>query len=359
VVAVACHGLAEEHSIAKNSTVLGQNYGYPSGTESPTPEGAADVVLETAFYLKNLEIWRLDPIQGETFIGFWVPVRFRYRPVSSVSVELGALLGHDFGDDDPLNVRRPIIRLAYEAGEDLHLIAGTLIPTHWMHDALLDDVQKFRTQVEEGFQFRSDLPAYKNDSWLNWRVREGPVRAEEFEFGFANQFRLWDEIVWFDGHLMWTHAGGQISSSDRLENNMVCMAGASVGGAPSGTPRALRELRGAFKYLYSRDDDRTKELETGDGFEVAGYMDLDPSPWTTLRLFGSVFRGDSLIARRGDPLYSLDRYDQLGISAWLQLEANFRIELGYVYQWTGTSQNYTFQAYLLWGDGFRLFNRGP
>jgi hypothetical protein len=46
---------SEEYSTIKDSTVLGQNFGYPSGTtrQGQTTIGDVDLVLETAVFFKK------------------------------------------------------------------------------------------------------------------------------------------------------------------------------------------------------------------------------------------------------------------------------------------------------------------
>jgi hypothetical protein len=37
--------------------------------------------------------------------------------------------------------------------------------------------------------------------------------------------------LWLDGQFIWNHVGGQISTSDRLEQNLSFLVGASMGRA--------------------------------------------------------------------------------------------------------------------------------
>jgi hypothetical protein len=70
--------------------------------------------LKPLFFLKNLELIGFEEqtgIDGETFIGFFAPVRGRYRAHESLSFELGAVLGQNFGDDDELDIAEPLVRL--------------------------------------------------------------------------------------------------------------------------------------------------------------------------------------------------------------------------------------------------------
>jgi hypothetical protein len=162
-----------------NSTTIGQNYGYPSGTplEGEAKARRLDLVFETTFFLKNLEIVDL-PIDGETFIGYLAPLRLRYRAHEQLTLEAGAVLGHNFGDDKDIDESEPLFRLVYEPSRDVFIIAGTIIRTHPVHEALYDDVNAFRQIAEQGFQLRSDLQWLKEDIWINWKVRETSIRSE-------------------------------------------------------------------------------------------------------------------------------------------------------------------------------------
>ncbi|MFT5442524.1 MAG: hypothetical protein ACI8W3_001568, partial [Myxococcota bacterium] len=215
----------DEFSTISTSTVLGRNYGIPTGTSVPfelglNPEavsGQVDFVVESAFYFKNMELFGLDDVaEGETLFGVLLPLRFRYRVDSRFQFELGALVGEDYGDGSRANVAEPLIRATFVATEKVYVVAGSLYSTHWIHDALVDDTNKLRGRGEQGVQLRVDRKRLKQDLWINWRVRETGVRAEEFEIASSNQARFFDESVHVDAHAIWSHAGGQISSSDRL-----------------------------------------------------------------------------------------------------------------------------------------------
>lgn len=108
-------------------------------------------MTEVALFAKNLEISGFNNVKGETFIGFLAPVRFRYRAAEEVTIEAGAVVGHRWGDkDESLDLTEPLVRIAYEPWKDIFIFGGTIIPTHAIHDSLLDDVQHLRER-EPGF----------------------------------------------------------------------------------------------------------------------------------------------------------------------------------------------------------------
>lgn len=213
-------GIAIEYSLIQDSTVIGRNFGYPNGTpeQGPTPVKEFDLVLETAIFLKNLELTGFDDqtgIEGETFYGFLAPLRGRYRAHEKVTFELGAVLGKDFGDKDELNKAEPLVRLVYEPIDELFLVGGTIFQTHWIHDAILDDVIKYQINAEQGFQARVNFKVWKQDTWINWRIRESKFDPEEFEVGTSTRLCLLEQSLWLNGEGMWAHVGGQKTQSSR------------------------------------------------------------------------------------------------------------------------------------------------
>jgi hypothetical protein len=367
LIALAALGSAasgEEFFIGSDSTVLGRNHGYPYGTPSqePTRVGEIDLVLEAAPFFKNLELSGLDPadnsagaeVDGETFFGFLLPLRLRYRAHERVTFELGAVVGQDFGDEDELDIAEPLARLGWEPWDDFFLVMGTIFPTHWIHDALLDDVQKLRTNAEQGFQARVDRRRWQQDTWINWRVRETGTDPEEFEVGSASRLLLLDRTLWLDLQLMYAHVGGQVSTSPRVEDNVAGLAGASYGWrAPLGL-RAVDEVRVGAHYLFAHDEGRGLPDLDGDGYEVRAALDAHPLERLLVRVNGSWFSGSDLLAERGDPLYWFPDYGQLGLSAVWILPAGLRIEAGVVGQWNEGTFNNTYLLAFTWGQGFRL-----
>lgn len=341
-----------EFPIMSDSTIIGQNYGYPSATQNPTEVNSLDLIVETTFFLKNLEIVDL-PIDGETFIGYLAPLRIRYRAHEDITLEAGAVLGHNFGADEDIDEVEPILRLVYEPIDDVFVVAGTILRTHPMHDALYDDVNAFKEIAEQGFQLRSDKRWLKEDMWINWRVKETSIRAERFVFANSTQFRY--NELYLDGQLYWAHTGGQKNIDDRLENNVTVLAGGSYGFFPQYFKRVnLKEIRIGGYYLYNHDYVRDVKESNGDGFEGRVTADIVPTQNTLISIFGSYFKGDGLLARDGDPLYSMDEYAQIGTNILFHLPAGLSIEFGIVGQFVKDKFVHTEQLYLTWGKAFNL-----
>ncbi|MEM1152349.1 MAG: hypothetical protein AAGI03_17685 [Pseudomonadota bacterium] len=347
---------AEEFSIIDNSTILGRNYGYADQTRdgSETPVGEVDLVVETAVFFKNLELIDLGALDGETFFGAIVPVRARYKPSDAITIELGAVLGQNFGDDDSIDEIEPLIRIVAEPADDVFLIGGTLAQTHWMHEALLDDTTRYRDLTEQGLQVRVDRANWKQDTWINWRIREGEIDAEEFEIGNASQLRFLNDMVRLDAEVLWSHAGGQISTSRRVDDNFVGRIGGSVGVAQPGGVGWIEDLRLGLHGFGSSFSTKDTDSVTNSGVEVKAQADLAPSETTRLRVHGSFYSGDALIAERGDPLYGFDEYAQLGASAVWSLGDNLQIEAGGAAQQANDELNWSALISLSWGATFDL-----
>ena len=345
---------ANEYSLIEDSTVVGQNYGYPSGTpgQDDTISGNLDLVAEAAVFFKNHELIDLGAIEGETFYGAIAPLRARYSPNEFVTFEIGAVLAQNFGDDDSLETIEPIIRIVAEPADDIFVIGGTILPTHWSHQLLFDDVNKFRRNAEQGFQFRADKSWWKQDTWLNWRIREGEINAEEYELGSSTQFRLLEDMIRLDGQLHWVHAGGQISSSDRVEDNIIAMFGASAGvQEPAGMER-IKDARIGVSYFMSSDDSKVIEKVDGNGIEFYGETIVQTGDENALFLRASYFEGDDIINRRGDPLYSLEEYGQLGATHVWKIGDSVNLEVGGVTQFTEEEVNWSASINLTFGTAF-------
>lgn len=356
---IAAPSFSGEFPIIDDSTVIGRNYGYPSGTPETghTETGNLDFVAETTVYGKNLELIEVG-VDGETFIGFFSPLRLRYRAHEQLTIEAGALIGYDFGDGENVDEIEPLLRLVYEHIEKTYIIGGTIIRTHAMHDALLDDTSAFNENAEQGLQFRADFDNFKQDLWINWRVRETSDISERFDTGTVSQFRTGN--LWLDAQLLFRHTGGQQNIEDKVEHNIAWLAGGSYGFAhdvaiPFNT--TLEEIRigGYFIADHEVPDDKSGLSSTdGAGFEGRIHFDIRPSRDIKVRIFGTYFKGDELLARAGDPLYGRDEYSQVGTNVLLNLPAGLRIEAGFAGQIIHGKFAHTEQFYLSWGKGFTL-----
>lgn len=351
---------ADEYSTISQSTVLGRTTGIPTGIATAflpeqTPDediGRVDFVTEAAFYFKNMELFGLEEVEGETLFGVLLPLRFQYRADARLQFEVGAILGADYGDDERVNVTEPLVRLTYAPKTDLFLVAGTIHPTHWIHDALVDDTNKLRGRAEQGVQLRIDRARFKQDIWANWRIRETGVRAEEFEIAAANQLRLIDNVLWLDAQGIWSHAGGQISSDSRLEHSLGFLVGASLGTGRRSGFVTIDDARLFGRYLYSIESGRGIDRDTGSGWEIAAATTLPLGKTTRGRIHASYFAGHGLEAERGDPLYLIDDYIQLGGSLLFRPLPGLGIETGILGQWTDDELNFTYTVNFVWGQGF-------
>jgi len=350
LAAVECR--AEEPSLVDRSTFVGANFGFATGSSQPLgPAGQLSLAAEVDIYLRNLELTEIGSVKGETFFAFMVPVRLRYRAHEQLTLEVGVFLRHDFGDPDEFNAVDPLIRLVYETANDVYFIAGSILPTHWIHDALHHQVQRYRTPAEQGLQFRIDHAAFKEDIWINWRIRETDVDPEEFEIGNATRGLLFDERLWLDFQFLVAHAGGQMNSSGRVESNVSGLLGATYG-IPFGRPG--QEVRFGGRYFLSLDHIDNVSSVNGNGWEAIVSVLLRPNENILLRVYGTYYQGEDMLAQRGNPLYGFDNYAQLAVDAVFDAAGDLQIELGFVAQFTDNVVNYTFWVTFAWGHDFKL-----
>ncbi|MBU0992987.1 MAG: hypothetical protein KJ737_10885 [Proteobacteria bacterium] len=363
-------GFAFEYSSITTSTIIGSNFGHPTGmgADSLPPVFEPGIAIETALFIKNLEITQLSKkdIVGQTIIQSMVPARFYYRAGNRTTVELGAILGHKFGDEHEVDIVAPLTRIVHEPRSNIFLVAGTIFPTHAIHDAMYDDIQKFgindenmdfHDNVEQGFQFRVNRKRYKQDLWINWKTREEKNTREAFEAASVSRFQFFDESLFVNLQIRTVHIGGQNNDLDLgVDENLSMLAGLSYGfDHPFGID-AINGLRFQADYLSSSDSTLQESTETGDGYEIGVSADLFLSKDITLVLNASHYTGNDFYSRGGDPLYHLDTYSQFGLTSLFYLDREFLIETGLVAQLTDDAFNFTFMVNFLWGHGF-FYNR--
>ena len=338
--ATAVPSLAQDESFTRNSSVLGQSYGLP-GQMDVIEDGQTDLVVETGVFFKNLELIGFEELDGRTFFGAIAPIRLRHALSDSVSVELGAVAGHDFGDDDALSDVDPLVRIVAKVGDDAAFIAGTLVSSHWAHQALFDDTNAFRDLTEQGLQVRVDRPRFKHDSWVNWRIEEGAIEAEEFEIGTTTRLGFLDDALRLDAQVLYTHAGGQISTSRRVDNDFAVLGGLSYGVAEPGGWARISDLRVGVNGLVNSRDRKGEEATSGSGFELYAQSDVDFSDRLFARFGVGHFEGDDFIAPRGDALYSFPSYTW-GRGSWVwALTDDVAAEIGGTLQHADGQTNYT------------------
>ena len=348
---------SDEFSITKNSTVIGQNYGDPFSVfkHGDTRINSLDFIVETVFFAKNLELIGFKDstgINGETFIGSVLPMRFRYQPHRDVTLECGAVLGQNFGDKNSLDIIEPLTRIVYTPKKDLFIIGGTILPTHWIHDALHDDIQIFRANTEQGFQLRVDKDSFKQDTWINWRIREDKNQAEEFEVGSTTQMRFLNNSLWIDGQLFWAHIGGQKNTSNQVLNNRTLLGSVSYGMSVNTMLAPIKEVRMGASYLQSYNE--LHSPDNGHGIELSIRCDTYPSDNMLIRIFGSHFKGSQYSSWRGDPLYQFNKYSQIGCTSLYTHPSGMSLEASVVGQYAENLFNYTFMLNLIWGKTFKL-----
>lgn len=344
---------ADEYSLIQTSSVIGRNFGIPPVIDFSVQREVGDLnlVVETLFFGKNLELTGSPNIDGETFLGALSPLRFSYLASDRLQIELGAYVGRNYGDSDSLDIAEPLARAIYQTAPNQYAIFGSLIQTHWAHDALRDDVDIYRGS-ETGLQYRVDSEWLKSDWWIDWRTRETKTDPEVFDGAGTNQFRF--GRLWIDAQFFWTHFGGQKNSSGVVSNNSTAMLGLSFGSFDEFDQEIGFRIGSSF--LVSNFESRSAPTATGNGVEYWMHVDLPLEIDQNLRVFAKHFQGDNYFSLRGDPLYQFDSYTQCGFDWVKTIMPNTELELGFVGQVADGAFMNTFQVNLVWQNGFRLGN---
>lgn len=344
---------ADEYSLIRSSSVIGRNFGIPPVIDLSTDRETGDLnlVVESLFFGKNLELTGSPNIDGETFLGALAPMRLNYLASDQLQIEIGAYVGLNYGDDDSLDISEPLARAIYQTAPSHYAIFGSLIQTHWAHDALRDDIDIYRGS-ETGLQYRINSDWFKSDWWIDWRARETKSDPEVFDGAGTNQFRF--GRLWIDTQFFWTHFGGQKNSSGVVSNNSTAMLGLSYGSL-SDFGRQMG-FRFGSSFLVSSFESRTAPTLTGNGVEYWMHADIPVDVDQTVRIFAKHFLGSNYFSLRGDPLYQFDSYTQCGFDWVKTIMPNTELELGFVAQVADDSFMNTFQVNLVWQNGFRLRN---
>lgn len=347
---------ADEYSLIRTSSVIGRNFGIPPVIDLSTDQeiGDLNLVVESLFFGKNLELTGSPNIDGETFLGVLAPIRFHYVASDQLQIEMGAYVGRNYGDDDSLDISEPLARAIYQTAPGQYAIFGSLIQTHWAHDALRDDIDIYRGS-ETGLQYRVNLDWFKSDWWIDWRTRETKSTPEVFDGAGTNQFRI--GRLWIDAQFFWTHFGGQKNSSGVVSNNSTAMLGLSYGSLSDFDQQIGFRIGSSF--LVSNFESRTAPTSTGNGVEYWVNVDIPMDVDQTARIFAKHFQGDNYFSLRGDPLYQFDSYTQCGFDWVKTIMPNTELELGFVAQLADGAFMNTFQVNLVWQNGFRLQNFQP
>jgi hypothetical protein len=344
---------ADEYSIWDQSSFLGQNYGLSPASEFREFRDVGDLSLigETVFFTKNLELTGSSNIDGETFIGFVAPLRLNYLASKTTQIEFGGFLGRNYGDADQLDIAEPLARLIYQPIENHYFVAGTLFQTHWIHDALRDDVLIFREGSETGLQFRSNRESFKADYWIDWRLNETAERSEQFDGAGANQIRLGS--FWIDGQFFWSHTGGQMNTQGQIANSSSWLVGVSYGSA--GDTR-FGQVRAGANYIGSHFESRTAATTDGSGVEYWLRCSVPFDASNQVNVFAKHYEGNGLFSLLGDPLYRFDQYSQVGFDWLMRLRGGVGVEFGIVGQHVDNTFMNTYRINFVWQDRFRLTN---
>ena len=296
-------------------------------------ESPLSLVIENQTYFYNQELAKEVDIhlqaEGFTLIGNLSKPYFRYKLSKEVHIQAGILWNFEFGENDQPDEVDPVIALHYDFAEGWRFTAGTIDRNHPLHDALFNDVLRYREPIEQGFQFKGNTQHLRQDLWLNWEELETTTKREKFSIGDYTQLKAGGFMV--DGQVYWVHLGGQQNSGPGVFNNLSFGAGAGYTYRPENsgdTSSWLKEIGFTVHYLQNIDDPPDSIKVDDEGMAYRAFLTV----WDTY-IYYQHWRGGSLdfnsprgdvtmpgeALSKGEPMYRARIYDEVGVAKTWQL----------------------------------------
>ena len=297
--------------------------------DAPSPNSTR-LNIEAEFVLDNRE-WFSAPVDGSTNFGWVTPLTLSYQAESAIRFEAGLVAAYDYGYRDDVDKAEPILRLDYRPNERHQFTFGTLYSNHQMHPALIDASRIFRTNVEQGLQYRHSGEQLLVDAWSNWQIKESDVDAEQFEVALSLEFPLRQD---FQVRLMMVenHIGGQ-QTLDQTELRNTGFAVTLFRGVNwISTHDSLISATWISSYYDLSQGSGQVELASGQGVE----LEFETNWWLAkqwrAQWFINHYLGESQQIEHGNPLYQARNLQTLGFHTRYQPSSPIQFELGVDFQ---------------------------
>lgn len=268
---------------------------------------------DVLFYGDNTE-FRNSFREGETIFGAAVRPAIVFEPADRVRLVLGAFGNVRFGDDDAVEIARPVIALVI-VGSRSTFEFGTLLmprvvnlsgPDREGPHGLLPPIQRetlaFDRPYEAGLAWTFAGPRLRHEMWIDWQRLNTDEHRERFDAGANGRVQLTRFLALpFQLHVV--HEGGQLFASGPVADSAALAVGFDVGGKIGRLDRAALEVYAAGSRFVP---DRSTPDRSRRGAAFFGRASAERGPWRGHLI---VWRGKDFIKDEGDPNYLSVRRD--------------------------------------------------
>ena len=266
---------------------------------------------DVMFYGDNTE-FRNPFREGETIFGAAIRPSAEVTVNRRVTVSLGAVTNHRFGDEQAFDLARPLAAVTFRGGNQT-FVMGTLPwrtssdggpDLHGLH-GLIPPIQRetlrFERPYEAGLQWKLAAARLEHEAWINWQRLNTSEHRERFDAGLSA--RLWPQRLLaasFQLHVV--HEGGQLFNAGPVADSIAAAAGGVLSRHVRGMHVSIEGHAAVSRYV----PDRELAAGTRNGAGVFARAALSRARWRGHLLF---WRGDDFIKDEGDPNYQSRRRD--------------------------------------------------
>ena len=158
------------------------------------PDDARKLFLDVRVlgFVKDNE-YTNEILTGNTLFGYQALPTLHYQPSSKVSLQAGAFLWKDFGNDK-FSKLAPVFSLKYKS-DSLTLIFGTLQGhlNHRLIEPLYNFERLITSRLESGFQAIYHKRKFYGDAWVDWQraIYDTSTTQEQISAGFSGSYQLY------------------------------------------------------------------------------------------------------------------------------------------------------------------------
>ncbi|NLD99743.1 MAG: hypothetical protein GX640_07700 [Fibrobacter sp.] len=252
-------------------------------------------------YVENIEYSNRFR-DGQTILGAWLKSRILYKPVKGFSFSAGFFGNRYFGDSCFFTIIRPLLGAQFNTDHFLFAIGEIETPVEYdFPDILFRKEFRFQPGSFEGLSLKAGNSFFEQNNWIQWYALNTPSQREHFAFGNSSRFIV-NPVSIFLSAIIDHHGGEQFApENDPIRENYCSALGADINLFYSGF---IKQFHGRILGSFSATRNRSESHHYKNGWGVLGLAEV---AFKYLDIGFQVFRGDSLIALLGNPVYQTNK----------------------------------------------------